>query len=85
MEDYQVVAAILTVALCSTKPRTTSHRLAADQWRNVWRDYNKFLKELEKTDESIDRRRIMHLHVTQQKRCEEPARESHDFGSNVDF
>ena len=58
MEDYQVVAAILTVALCSTKPRTTSHRLAADQWRSVWRDYNKFLKELEKTDESIDRRGI---------------------------
>jgi hypothetical protein len=58
MEDYQVVAAILTVALCSTKPRTTSHRLAADQWRKVWRDYNKFLKELEKTDESIDRRGI---------------------------
>jgi len=51
MEDHQVVAAILTVALCSTRPRTTSHRLAADQWRNVWRDYNKFLKELAKTDE----------------------------------
>jgi len=48
MEDHQVVAAILTVALCSTKPRTTSQRPAADQWRNVWRDYNKFLKELEK-------------------------------------
>ena len=48
MEDYKVVAAILTVAVCSTKPRTTSQRLAADQWRNVWRDYNKFLKKLEK-------------------------------------
>jgi hypothetical protein len=58
MEDLQVIAAILTVALCSTKPRTTSQRPAADQWRNVWRDYNKFLKELEKTDESIDRRGI---------------------------
>jgi hypothetical protein len=58
MEDYQVVAAILTVALCSTKPRTTSRRLAADQWRSVWRDYNRFLKKLEKTDESIDRRGI---------------------------
>ena len=58
MEDHQVVAAILTVALCSTKPRTTSNRLAAEQWRNVWRDYSKFLKELEKTDESIDRRGI---------------------------
>jgi len=27
----------------------------------------------------------MLLHVTQQNPCEEPARESHDFGSNVDF
>ena len=53
MEDHQVVAAILTVALCSTKPRTT-----ADQWRNVWRDYNKFLKQLEKTDKSIEKRGI---------------------------
>ena len=58
MEDHRVVAAILTVALCSNKPRTTSNKLAADQWRNVWRDYTKFLKELEKTDESIDRRGI---------------------------
>jgi hypothetical protein len=55
MEDYQVVAAILTVALCSTPPRKTSQRVVADQWRNVWRDYNKFLKELEKSDKSIDR------------------------------
>jgi hypothetical protein len=58
MEDQQVIAAILTVALCSTKPRTSSQRVAADQWRNVWRDYKRFLKKLEKTDESIDRRGI---------------------------
>lgn len=58
MGNYQVVAAILTLALCSTKLPTTSRRLPADQWRNVWRDYNKFLKELERTDESIDRRGI---------------------------
>jgi hypothetical protein len=58
MGDHQVVAAMLTVALCSTKPRTASRRPAADQWRNVWRGYNKFLNELEKTDESIDRRGI---------------------------
>jgi hypothetical protein len=58
MEDYQVVAAILTVALCSIKPRTSSRRLAADHWRSVWRDYNRFLKELERTDESVDRRGI---------------------------
>jgi hypothetical protein len=55
---YQVVAAILTVALWSTKSRTTSRGVAVDQWRNVWRDYNKFMKQLEKTDESIDRRGI---------------------------
>jgi hypothetical protein len=58
MEDQQVIAAILTVALCSTKPRTSSQRVAADHWRNVWRDYKRFLKKLEKTDESIDRRGI---------------------------
>jgi len=58
MEDHQVVASLLTVALCSTKPRSTSSRLDADQRRNVWRDYNKFLKKLEKTDQSIDRRGI---------------------------
>ena len=58
MEDHQVVAAILTVALCSTKPRPTSQKPAADSWQNVWRDYNKFLAELKKTDESINRRGI---------------------------
>ena len=58
MEDHQVVAALLTVALCSTRPRPTSQRLAVNQWRNVWRDYKRFLKELETTDESIDRRGI---------------------------
>jgi hypothetical protein len=58
MEDHQVVAALLTVAFCSTKPRTASKKPSADQWRNVWRDYQKFLKALENTDESIDRRGI---------------------------
>lgn len=41
MADNQMLAAILTVALCSTKPRATSKRIAAEQWRNVWHDYNK--------------------------------------------
>ncbi len=58
MADNQVLAAILTVALCSSKPRATSKRIAAEQWRNVLHDYNKFLKELEKLDESIDTRGI---------------------------
>jgi hypothetical protein len=58
MEDHQVVAALLTVALCSTKPRTAPKKLPADQWRSVWRDYKKFLKVLQNTDESIDRRGI---------------------------
>jgi hypothetical protein len=58
MEDHQVVAALLTVALCLTKARPIPQRQAANQWRSVWRDYKKFLKELEKTDESIDRRGI---------------------------
>jgi hypothetical protein len=58
MADNQVLAAMLTVALCSTKPRETSKRSAEEQWRNVWHDYNKFLKQLEKTDKSIDARGI---------------------------
>ena len=33
-------------------------RIAAEQWRNVWHDYNKFLKELEKSHHSIDARGI---------------------------
>jgi hypothetical protein len=58
MADNQVLAAVLTVALCSTKPRATSKKIAVEQWRNVWRDYNKFLKALENSDESIDTRGI---------------------------
>jgi len=56
MEDYQVVAAILTVALCSTKPRTTSRRLAADQWRKVWRD----LARLQQVPERTGKNRRVH-------------------------
>lgn len=58
MGDNQVLAAMLTVALCSTKPRATSKRMAAKQWRDVWHDYKRFLEELEKKDESIDARGI---------------------------
>lgn len=58
MGDNQVLAAILTVALYSAKPCSTSKRVPAKQWRDVWHDYRKFLKELEKTDESIDSRGI---------------------------
>ena len=28
------------------------------QWRHVWNDFNKFLKELESADDSIDKRGI---------------------------
>jgi hypothetical protein len=58
MGDNQVLAAILTVALYSAKPRANSKRVPAKQWRDVLHDYNKFLKELERTDGSIDRRGI---------------------------
>ena len=58
MEDHHVVAAILTIALCSTKPRATSRNAAEEQWRSVWRDYNKFVKALETGDKSIDARGI---------------------------
>jgi len=58
MEDNQLLAAILTVALHSRKPRETSKKANPEQWRNVWSDYNKFLKKLEKSDQSIDKRGI---------------------------
>jgi hypothetical protein len=45
MEDNQVLAAILTVALHSGKLRETSKKANPEQWRNVWNDYNKFLKQ----------------------------------------
>lgn len=58
MADNQLLAALLTVALNSVKPPTASKRIGAEQWGDVWNDYNKFLKKLEKTDSSIDKRGI---------------------------
>jgi hypothetical protein len=58
MADNQLLAALLTVALNSTKPRAASKRVGAEQWEETWKDYNKFLKKLEKTDGSIDKRGI---------------------------
>jgi hypothetical protein len=56
MEDYYLIAAILTVALQARKPRGSSK--SGGQWRDVWNDYNRFLKELDKNDQSIDKRGI---------------------------
>jgi len=56
MEDYYLIAAILTVALHARKPPGSSKD--GDQWRSVWNDYNRFLKELDKKDQSIDKRGI---------------------------
>jgi hypothetical protein len=58
MADNQLLAALLTVALSSTKQRASSKPLGAEQWGHVWSDYNKFLNKLEKTDGSIDKRGI---------------------------
>jgi hypothetical protein len=58
MEDNQLLAAILTVALYSGKRRETSKKAGPKQWRNVLSDYNKFLKKLERSDESINKRGI---------------------------
>lgn len=55
MADNQLLAALLTVALNSTKPRASSKRMGEAQWGDVWSNYNKFLKKLEKTDGSIDK------------------------------
>jgi hypothetical protein len=48
MADNQLHAALLTVALNSTKPRATLKRMVAEQYGDVWNDYNNFLKKLEK-------------------------------------
>jgi hypothetical protein len=58
MADNQLLASLLTVALNSIKPRAASKRAGAQEWGDVWNDYNKFLKKLEKTDGSIDKRGI---------------------------
>jgi hypothetical protein len=54
MDDIQVVAAILTLALHSDgqekKPKAGTERR-----QNVLKDYRKFLQELEKSDHSIDK------------------------------
>jgi len=57
MDDVQVVAAILTLALHSSgqeqKPKASTKRR-----ETVLKDYRKFLLELEKSDHSIDKEGI---------------------------
>jgi hypothetical protein len=57
MDDKQVVAAILTLALHTAEPKRP-RKTGTERWRNVWRDYNRFLRQLEKSDESINARGI---------------------------
>ena len=54
MSDNKVLAAILTVALNSTKPGFSSRRLAEEQRQQVWNDYKRFFEELEKGDGCLD-------------------------------
>jgi hypothetical protein len=58
MEDNPLLAALLTVALHSSKPRERSKKAGPEEWRNVWNNYQRFLTKLEKADESIDERGI---------------------------
>ena len=58
MSDNQVLAVLLTIAVNVGKPRATSKRAAAERSQQVWNDYKRFFKEIEKTDNSIDRRGI---------------------------
>jgi hypothetical protein len=37
MEDHHIVAAVLTIVVCSTKPRTASRKAAENQWRSLAR------------------------------------------------
>lgn len=57
MDDKQVVAAILALALHSAGTKRPRKR-DTERWRDVWRDYNRFLKQLEKSDDSINARGI---------------------------
>ena len=57
MDDRLVVAAILTIALHASEPEKLQ-RTGTEHWRAVWNDYNRFLKELERSDNSIDKRGI---------------------------
>ena len=57
MDDITVVAAILTLALHSAEHERTPTE-GTDHWQKVWKDYRRFLQELDKSDESIDKRGI---------------------------
>ncbi|HTR22404.1 MAG TPA: hypothetical protein VMI10_00350 [Terriglobales bacterium] len=57
MDDKQVVAAILTLAL-RTAERESAQKTGPEHWRTIWKDYNRFLKEIERADDSIDKRGI---------------------------
>jgi len=57
MGDIQVVAAILTLALHTSAQGRVSKK-DSEQWRRVWKDYGRFLKELERSDNSIDKHGI---------------------------
>jgi hypothetical protein len=70
MSDNKVLAAILTVALNSTKPGFSSRRLAEEQWQQVWKDYKRFFEELEKEDKCLDR-----CELEEPRLCSEPAAE----------
>ena len=70
MSDNKVLAAILTVALNSTKPGFSSRRLAEEQWQQVWNDYKRFFEELEKGDRCLDQRELEEPRI-----CSEPQAE----------
>ena len=69
MSDNKVLAAILTVALNSTKPGFSSRRLAEEQWQQVWNDYKRFFEELEKGDRCLDQCELEEPRIS----CEPPA------------
>ena len=54
MDDIQVVAAILTLALHSSG-REQKTKASTERRESVLKDYRKFVQELEKSDHSIDK------------------------------
>ena len=46
MDTKELIAAILTLASCSMKPRSTSKQMGEADWRHVVKEYEQILSSL---------------------------------------
>jgi hypothetical protein len=51
MSDTRLIAALLTVALNSVKPRMTSHQMGRQDWQHIVNEYQEILQSLESIPE----------------------------------